>query len=247
MIPHTVANHTNPYPTMLGIIAGSAFLRGVPEEGMDERIVPTGRGDVTVHMGEGFVFLRRHGHERYEPPHRVPHHAHALALGLLGVERAVGLASVGALGADTEPGTAVVPDDYLSFHPPPTFAESERLHIVPVLEPSLRRLLLGAARATDGPVRDGGVYAETRGPRFETRAEIRLLADYADYIGMTAASEATLLQERGIGYAVLGLVDNLAHGLGAEPLSLERFDEQLERNRGRAVAILRELIRGAAT
>jgi 5'-methylthioadenosine phosphorylase len=112
---------------------------------------------------------------------------------------------------------------------------------VPVLDPALRSVLLEAARATDGPVRDGGVYAETRGPRFETRAEIRLLADYADVVGMTAASEATLFQERGIAYALLGIVDNAAHGVGPEPLTVEAYEAQLALNTIRALAILEAL------
>jgi 5'-methylthioadenosine phosphorylase len=227
----------------LGIVAGSAFLDGSPPEATEETVVPTGRGDVTVHVGEGFIFLRRHGHGRYHPPHRIPHHDHALGLERLGVRRAVGLASVGSLRAGLRTGAAIVPDDYLSFHPPPTFAEDDRLHIVPALDPELRGALLDAARATDVPVQDGGIYAETRGPRFETRAEIRLLADYADVVGMTAASEATLFQERGIAYAMLGLVDNMAHGVGTEPLTLEGYEAQLERNRERAAGILNEIIR----
>jgi purine nucleoside phosphorylase len=227
----------------LGVVAGSAFLDGLPPEATEESVVPTDRGDVTLHIGEGFVFMRRHGHGRYHPPHLVPHHSHVLALERLEVTRAVGLVSVGSLRAGLATGTAIVPDDYLSFHPPPTFAEDDRLHIVPTLDPELRQLLLDAARSTDGPFHDGGVYAETRGPRFETRAEIRLLSDYADMVGMTAASEATLFQERGIDYAFLGLVDNLAHGLAAEPLTLDSYDAQLALNRARAQAILEEIIR----
>jgi 5'-methylthioadenosine phosphorylase len=229
----------------LGIIAGSAFLGEAPPDGTEETIVPTNRGDVTVRTGQGFVYVLRHGHGRYHPPHRVPHHAHALALERLGVTRAVGLASVGALREDLAPGAAVVPDDYLSLHPPPTFADEERLHIVPTLDPDLRATLLAAAGATHGPVHDGGVYAETRGPRFETRAEIRLLAAFADVVGMTAASEATLLQERGIAYAVLGLVDNMAHGVGPAPLTLEAYETRLAENRARARGILAALAGGA--
>jgi 5'-methylthioadenosine phosphorylase len=226
----------------LGIIVGSAFLGGRAPEATKETVVPTDRGDVAVHIGDGFVFLSRHGHGHYHPPHRIPHHAHALALERLGVESAVGLSSVGSLRAGLMLGTAVVPDDYLSFHPPPTFAEEDRLHIVPTLDAGLRERLLALARATEGPVHDGGAYAETRGPRFETRAEVRLLADYAHVIGMTAASEATLLQERGISYAVLGLVDNMAHGIGPEPLTVAAYEAQLERNRARAHAILEALV-----
>jgi purine nucleoside phosphorylase len=226
----------------LGIIAGSAFLDG-PPEATEEVVVPTGRGEVTVHVGEGWVFLRRHGHGRYHPPHLIPHHAHALALERLGVRRVVGMTSVGSLRVGLVTGSAIVPDDYLSLHPPPTFAEDDRLHIVPALDAGLRKLLLAAARATEGPVQDGGVYAETRGPRFETRAEVRLLADYAHVVGMTGASEATLCQELGLAYALLGLVDNPAHGIGPEPLTLEAYDARLARNRVRAGAILAEIIR----
>jgi purine nucleoside phosphorylase len=230
----------------LGIIAGSAFLDGPPPEDSEEVVVPTDRGDVTAHVGEVFVFLRRHGHGRYHPPHRVPHHAHALALKRLGVQRAAGLVSVGSLRTGLEPGTAVVPDDYLSFYAPPTFALDERTHIVPVLDPRMRDLLVAAARSSPGPVQDGGVYAETRGPRFETRAEIRLLADYADVIGMTGASEATLFQEQGIAYAMLGIVDNMAHGLGPGPLTMESYEAQMARNQTRAHALLEAVIGAAA-
>lgn len=227
----------------IGVVAGSAFLTGGAPVETEERRVDTARGAVTVHVGHGFVFLRRHGHGAYLPPHAVPHHAHVLALEQLGVRRAVGLCSVGGLHATLLPGTAVVPEDYMSMHPPPTFVTgSDRLHIVPTLDASLRGALLAAAATTEGPIRDGGVYAETRGPRFETRAEIRLLADYADVVGMTAATEATLMQERGIAYALLGLVDNAAHGVGTEPLTFQAYEDRLERNRTRAIAILEALV-----
>ena len=226
---------------VLGIVGGSAFLEG-GTPGAARRTVRTRLGDVELHEGEGFVFIRRHGARRV-PPHRVAHGAHALALAALGVEAAVGLCSVGSLRPGLRPGTVVVPGDYLSLSPPPTLAEGdERLHIVPSLDPELRALLLDAAGAGGGPVEDGGVYAETRGPRFETRAEIRLLADYADVVGMTAASEATVFQEAGLRYAVLGVVDNFAHGIGPEPLTTERFEAQLAANRGRVRAILRAII-----
>lgn len=222
----------------LGIIGGSAFLTGPAPADTDARRLDTGRGEVEVHVGEATVFLRRHGHDAYRPPHRIPHHAHALALEALGVERAVGLCSVGSLHREIRPGTVVVPDDYLSFHPPPTFARDQRLHVVPTLDEELRRGLLEAAGEAGPEIHDGGVYAETRGPRFETRAEIRMLSDYAEVVGMTGASEATLLQERGIAYAMLGMVDNYAHGIGEEQLSLESFEEAVEESRGRARTIL---------
>lgn len=230
----------------LGIIGGSAFLEGPPPDGTEPHRVETERGRVELHVDDTSVFLRRHGDGDYRPPHRVPHHAHALALASLGVRRAVGLCSVGGLHGEMRPGDLIVPEDYLSFHPPPTFARDERLHIVPTLDGPLRGLLLEVARAAAGSARDGGVYAETRGPRFETRAEVRMLAEHADVVGMTAASEATLLQERGIAYALLGIVDNYAHGVGEETLTLEGFDQRVDENRDRARELLQELRKRAA-
>lgn len=226
----------------LGVVGGSAFVDGPAPPGTRPGEVSTDRGAVIVHEGDAVVFVRRHG-ESYRPPHRVRHAVHALALRALGVEAAVGLCSVGGLRETLAPGTVVVPHDYLSLAPPATMVEGdEKLHIVPRLDADLRSLLLAAARSGDGPVEDGGVYAETRGPRFETRAEVRLLADHADVVGMTAASEATIFQEAGLRYAILCVVDNLAHGIGPEPLTPARFEMQLAANRDRAVGILEAIM-----
>lgn len=66
----------------------------------------------------------------------------------------------------------------------------------------------------------GGTYFQTFGPRFETKAEIRFYQAFFEYVGMTGACEATLAQEQGMGLCMVGLVDNMAHGLG-EPLTVE--------------------------
>jgi 5'-methylthioadenosine phosphorylase len=226
----------------LGIIGGSAFLDDVDLAGARSREVTTPFGTVVLRDAGDFVFVRRHGEAGYRPPHRIPHHAHVAALESLGVASVIGFASVGALHDSLHPGSVVIPNDYLSQHPPPTFAGDEYLHIVPSLDEPLRALALAAARAAHANPHDGGVYAETRGPRFETRAEIRMLAPHADVVGMTAASEATLLQERGIRYAIIAIVDNWANGIGPAPLTLESFQEQLARNASIARTLLHELL-----
>ena len=65
-----------------------------------------------------------------------------------------------------------------------------------------------------------GTYLQTFGPRFETKAEIRLYKEFFEYVGMTGANEATLAQEQGMGFCMVGLIDNMCHGLG-EPLTVE--------------------------
>ena len=180
--------------TRLGILAGSAFLDGIDLPGATLRTVATPHGDVAVHDADDFVLIRRHGEAGYCPPHRIPHHAHVLALEALGIRHAAGLASTGALHAAIVPGDIVIPDDYMSQHPPPTFAGDEYMHIVPGFDAGVRALLQAAAAAaaqgarfTGSSIRGSGVYVQTHGPRFETAAEVRMLARDSYIVGMTAA------------------------------------------------------------
>jgi 5'-methylthioadenosine phosphorylase len=74
--------------------------------------------------------------------------------------------------------------------------------------------------ASGMPLRDGGVYWQTVGPRFETPAEIQLIAAHAEVVGMTIASECVLAGELGLSYAAICVVDNLANGVGTEPIEI---------------------------
>ena len=98
----------------------------------------------------------------------------------------------------------------------------------PSFDVGLRETLLGVlsphaplARAT---------YTQTRGPRFETKAEIRVLAAAGDLVGMTCAHEATLARELGLPYAVICMVDNMANGLAAQEITYQEFKAGVARN-----------------
>jgi 5'-methylthioadenosine phosphorylase len=79
-------------------------------------------------------------------------------------------------------------------------------------------------RAVEAPLVEGGVYWQAIGPRFETPAEIRMIAPHADVIGMTIASECILAGEMGIPYAVVCVVDNLANGVAPTDLTVADFE-----------------------
>ncbi|HSJ24567.1 MAG TPA: MTAP family purine nucleoside phosphorylase [Longimicrobiales bacterium] len=229
---------------MLGIVGGSAFLHGHVLDGCTPQRVVTPRGDVMLHVGNGFAFLRRHGETGYTAPHRIPHHAHVLALESVGARHVVGFASTGSLHRALRPGAVLVPDDYVSLHPPPTLAGDGYLHIVPMLDPALRELLAEAAEAAGAEeLRRGGIYVQTHGPRFETPAEVRMIANWGDVVGMTAASEATLFQERGMAYATLCIVDNYANGVAGTALTLDSFQAQLAAGATLARRIVDEVLR----
>ena len=91
--------------------------------------------------------------------------------------------------------------------------------------------MIEAWRASGQAPRDGGVYWQTRGPRFETPAEIRLIAAHADVVGMTIASECIVAGELGLDYAALCVVDNLANGIGAGELDVAEHGGRPHRQR----------------
>jgi purine nucleoside phosphorylase len=79
----------------------------------------------------------------------------------------------------------------------------------------LRGELLAAAATANIDVRDGGVYAASQGPRFESAAEIeRMRRDGCTLVGMTGMPEAGLARELGLAYASICVVVNPAAGRG---------------------------------
>jgi len=77
--------------------------------------------------------------------------------------------------------------------------------------------------AVDDHLIDEGIYAQTRGPRFESPAEVRMLAHHADLVGMTVASECILAGEAGLTYAALCKIDNLGNGLDTDLLTVDEY------------------------
>jgi 5'-methylthioadenosine phosphorylase len=191
----------------------------------------------------GVLILERHGLDGFVPAHRVDHHANLGALVAAGCDRVLGLSSVGSLRPDWPVGTVVAPDDFYAPLVNVSRFDDARGHRVPGFDLTWRRTVVEAWRgATATPVVDGGVYAQTVGPRFETRAEVRALAAAADVVGMTAASECVLAPEYGLAYASICIVDNLANGLEAEPLTIEEYRRAAAVNRVRLADDLRALV-----
>ena len=226
---------------MLGIITGTSLI-GEEFKGMECRTktVRTGYGDVEIFEEGDAIFLPRHGIAMDTPPHRINHRANISALKESGVDGVVCVCSTGSLNPEIPPGALVVPHDYINFGVPLTFYDDEIRHIVPELDKGLRSRI---ARASRG--KDGGVYVQTHGPRFETKAEISVLGKFAEVIGMTMANEATLCCEAGIPVAALCTVDNYANGVAAQEqgLSYEAIIGNIERNREMVTDIIMKLIR----
>jgi 5'-methylthioadenosine phosphorylase len=200
----------------LGLIAGSS-LRGAGLE------------------AGGSIVVQRHGEATaYVLPHRIDHVANLRGLADAGCDRVLAIGSVGGLREELGPGALVCPDDFIALDTAPlTALDGPAAHRVPGFDGQLRSDVVAAFARAGEALRDGGVYWQAAGPRLETRAEIRLIAEHADVIGMTIASECVIAGELGLRYAAVCMVDNHANGIGERELTLEEIEANRARNQQR--------------
>lgn len=195
----------------------------------------TGPGGAEVAAAAGrheAVVLHRHGTGgAYVLPHRIDHAANLRSLAAQGCDRVLAIGSVGSLHPGLAVGSFVCPHDFIALQTTVTVFGDARGHATPGFDPAWREAVLAGWRESGaGDPRDRGVYWQTNGPRFETPAEIGLIAAHADLVGMTLASECVVAGELGLRYAAICVVDNLANGIEAEPLSPAEVEHHREAN-----------------
>ena len=168
----------------------------------------------------GVIFLARHGQKKL-PPHLVDHQKNILTLKKKGVKEVIGICSVGSLKKEIKPGTIVLPDDFINFNPITLFSRQtivggiKFFHSQPQLDEELRNKISQIISKNFPALKffKQGTYFQTKGPRFETKAEIKMIKNFADVVGMTMADEATVAREAGLKYACICSVDNYANGM----------------------------------
>ena len=227
---------------MLGLITGSGFYDPPDLANRSTREVVTPFGVVTLTSGtwrgQPVVFLPRHGADHSVAPHAINYRANVWALAAAGATGIVATAVSGGISASMGPGTLALISDFIDFttgrdvtffdgvtdpglpgrEPGPIVTHTDMSR---PYDPDLRSLLARAAAEESIPIVDGAVYCTTNGPRFETPAEIRMMANQGgDLVGMTGYPEVALAVEAGIPYASVGVVSNWAAGLSEESLSL---------------------------
>lgn len=188
------------------------------------------------------MLIPRHG-DPYTQPHRIDHAANMQRLVDAGCDRVLALSSVGGLRRELGVGTFLCPDDFIALHVGKSAFGDRRSHRVAGFGSGWRAHLVDAwAGSAEVELLDGGVYWESIGPRFETPAEIRMIAQHADVIGMTIASECVIAGELGLRYAAVCIVDNLANGVGEGELTVEEFEAGRARNRERLGAAVAAIV-----
>ncbi|MBN2809365.1 MAG: MTAP family purine nucleoside phosphorylase [Deltaproteobacteria bacterium] len=213
----------------VAVIGGSGVLALELFQGLKKRKVVTAYGQVVVEEGNNLFFLQRHGTPPL-PPHKLNHQANLKVLQELGVRYVLGVNSTGSLRSELSPGSLLVPDDYFNPWGVKTFFDDRLEFVTPGLSEVVRRGILAAAADLGLGLIDGGTYVQTTGPRFETRAEVRVLAAWGSVVGMTMANEATLARELGLEYASLCLVDNYANGVCANVVDFHAIEKAQQKN-----------------
>src|SRR5215207_1444900 len=189
---------TAPRPSgeRLCVIHGYSLPEGVdPVEGERVELDVGSALPVEATDGGDIVGIPRHGFDRSIPAHLVDHKANIRAACELGCNRVLALGSAGSLDEDLEVGTLISPNDFYAPEVAPSFYRDVRGHSIPGFDSEWRRVVISAWDSlTETKLADGGVYAQTLGPRFETPAEVRALGEVADMVGMTIAAARVLAE-----------------------------------------------------
>lgn len=221
----------------LGIIGGTGLFHAKVFSDSKWEQVQTEYGTVSVIDRGPIVLLQRHGNPPL-PPYAINHKANIAALEEEGATRIIAFNSVGSMKPALKPGTMLLPDDYLSLWDIPTFFDKECRFTTPKIDAQLHKLLASLLTNLKIPHIAKGVYWQSRGPRFETKAEIHMMAKFADIVGMTMASEATLANEAEIPFAAVCSVDNYANGIGGTTV----HDADVERGKQQNLAHVEKLL-----
>lgn len=138
-------------------------------------------------------------------------------LAAAGVKRIISEAGVGSLNPLLDPRDVVIPDDYVDLttdRDHGTVVGGKLLIMREPVCPSLANALHRAAvEHAAGRVFGRGTCVVTEGPRFESRAEIRMMQPHGDVIGQSMCPEVWLARDIGAHYAALYVVVNYAEGV----------------------------------
>jgi purine-nucleoside phosphorylase len=121
----------------------------------------------------------------------------------------------GGLDPTRGPGTPVLISDHLNLTGQSPLRGATFIDMTQAYPKRLRDLARSVA-----PELTEGVYAQFRGPQYETPAEVRMAGALgADLVGMSTALETIAAREAGLEVLGISLITNLAAGISPEPLS----------------------------
>ncbi|GAB3578290.1 purine-nucleoside phosphorylase [Calidifontibacter terrae] len=145
----------------------------------------------------------------------------------------------GGLQPQWQPGTPVLISDHLNLTANSPLEGATFVDLTDLYSARLRDL----ARSVD-PSLDEGVYAQFRGPHYETPAEVRMAKTLgADLVGMSTALEAIAARHVGLEILGISLVTNAAAGISPDPLSHQEVIDAGKAAADRCATLLASIVR----
>jgi 5'-methylthioadenosine phosphorylase len=198
-------------------------------------IVETPYGKINVWFtrlkGQRLVFIPRHS-ENHLPPHRIDYRAIIWAARGAGAGRLISVNTVGSM-AGHPMGSFFLPSDFVEFTKSRsnTFFDDHAVHVDMTQPycPEIRSCLAEAVRSL-GMEPYEGVYVCTEGPHLESPAQIRMMRQFGDIVGMTGYPEVVLAKELSLCYASLCVITNPACGTSSEILKASDISELMKRS-----------------
>ncbi len=226
----------------VAFISGTSIVNSTLFSSWDVGSIETAYGPVTYKHRGSHVLINRHGYGFPLPPHSINYRANIRALAELGYKDVVSLNSVGSLTTEIPPGSIISCSDYVCLQQgPATFFDKELKGGAAGIANNLIPLIVSKL-APEFSIPTGKVYVQMRGPRFETKAEIRVVKSWGDVVGMTAAHEADLCTEAGLNYNSLAVIDNYANGLEGTEIDFGKFKDLVKSNQEKVNRLFARLL-----
>lgn len=228
-------------PMKKAIIGGTGVYDLYPN--CYSKTINTKYGEVVVDIvninGEEIVFLARHGKGHTVPPHLINYRANLKALEMLGIKYIYATAAVGSCNENYQPGDVVILTDFIDFtkNRTLTFYEGGEEGVVHTNMdnpycPNLINKFYEASREVGLKVKGEAIYICTEGPRFETKAEIKMYKKLGgDVVGMTNVPEVVLAKELGMCYSAIGIITNWCTGINATDIVLHDIQGSMNKNK----------------
>lgn len=237
----------------LAIIGGTGLtqINGLTITGQQSLDTPFGSPSADYVFGEmngkRLVFLARHGNPHRIPPHKINYRANIWGLKQLGVTEIIAVAAVGGIGALMAPGHIAIPDQLIdySYGREHTFFADDLEQVTHIdftepYSPHLRKRIIQGAHNGGIAITETGTYGCTQGPRLETIAEIKRMAqDGCDLVGMTGMPEAALARELELDYANISVVANWGAGIVEGEITMAEIEKNLEVGMSKAIELLK--------
>ena len=242
--------------TTLAIIGGTGLtqlsdLKIIKRERLDTPYGAPSAEFITGELNEKpVIFLARHGNPHTIAPHKINYRANIWGLKQLGVTQIIAVAAVGGITKQMSPAHIAIPDQLIdySYGRNHTFFEDVNYPVTHIdfsypYNQKLRDLLITAAANANIAITPEATYGCTQGPRLETAAEIKRMAqDGCDLVGMTAMPEAALAKELGIDYAAISVIANWAAGVTVGEITMAEIEHNLHSGMANTALLLKAFI-----